>query len=134
MRKLIVNKAQCLDCNDTIESMYRHDFVTCSCGNMSVDGGWDYAKRLWKNDNCKELSVYEDDPHTKIREHLTRGGRGINGDEPLTYVLLKDMSNAWVKAVIDYEETYRPDNFFIKFFQKELEYRKENHIFVEDKN
>ena len=30
---------RCLLCNDTLESLYRHDFQTCRCGNLSVDGG-----------------------------------------------------------------------------------------------
>jgi hypothetical protein len=25
--------------------MHRHDFVTCKCGRVSVDGGKDYLKR-----------------------------------------------------------------------------------------
>lgn len=36
-----------MGCKDVIESKYRHDFVTCSCGNISVDGGNDYFKRSW---------------------------------------------------------------------------------------
>jgi len=40
-----VNSAKCLKCGDTIVSASRHDFVTCSCGNLSVDGGHDYLKR-----------------------------------------------------------------------------------------
>jgi hypothetical protein len=39
------NKAKCLYCGDVIESKHRHDYVTCTCGNLSVDGGKDYLKR-----------------------------------------------------------------------------------------
>ena len=39
------NSAKCLDCGDEIVSKHRHDFVTCSCGNLSVDGGPEYARR-----------------------------------------------------------------------------------------
>jgi len=42
--KLYKNKARCLKCNDVIESMYRHDFVRCKCGNIFVDGGLDYMR------------------------------------------------------------------------------------------
>lgn len=41
------NKAQCLICGDIIESRHVHDFVTCSCGNLSVDGGREYTKRAF---------------------------------------------------------------------------------------
>jgi hypothetical protein len=40
-----MNKAKCLKCNTVVESKYRHDYVTCNCGNVSVDGGNDYLKR-----------------------------------------------------------------------------------------
>ncbi|WMJ76965.1 MULTISPECIES: DUF7695 domain-containing protein [unclassified Sedimentibacter] len=33
------NSIQCECCGDIIESKTVHDFVTCSCGRCSVDGG-----------------------------------------------------------------------------------------------
>lgn len=39
------NSAQCLSCGEILISKSRHDFVTCSCGRLSVDGGSWYAKR-----------------------------------------------------------------------------------------
>lgn len=42
------NRAKCLICNDIIESKHVHDYVTCSCGNVSVDGGREYDKRSFK--------------------------------------------------------------------------------------
>jgi hypothetical protein len=35
---------KCLLCEDVIQSQYRHDFVTCKCGNLSVDGGVSYLR------------------------------------------------------------------------------------------
>ena len=52
-----VNKAKCLKCGDVIESSHRHDFVTCSCGNLSVDGGHDYLKRGFKSSEWEDMSV-----------------------------------------------------------------------------
>lgn len=43
--KIKLNCAKCLVCGDVLISHSRHDFVTCSCGNLSVDGGYDYLKR-----------------------------------------------------------------------------------------
>ena len=61
MRKLTRNAAKCLFCGDVIESRSVHDFVTCSCGNLSVDGGLDYIKRCFKlEDWWKELSEWEE--------------------------------------------------------------------------
>jgi hypothetical protein len=60
-----LNKAQCLKCNDIIESTHRHDFVSCSCGNLAVDGGKDYIRRLFKDYNLvKELSIYKETKKT----------------------------------------------------------------------
>jgi hypothetical protein len=39
-----MSKAQCLDCEDILESKHRHDFVTCKCGNSFLDGGEDYFR------------------------------------------------------------------------------------------
>lgn len=40
------NSAKCLNCGDELVSFRRHDFKTCSCGRLSVDGGHSYARRL----------------------------------------------------------------------------------------
>ena len=37
-----------LCCDEVLESTHRHDFVTCSCGASSVDGGDEYSRVLWK--------------------------------------------------------------------------------------
>ena len=60
MQKIIKNQVKCLKCGDIIESKNRHDFVTCSCGNVSVDGGKDYLRRTFHNkDDYEELSIVE---------------------------------------------------------------------------
>lgn len=41
-----MNKVKCLLCKDIIESTYTHDYVECKCGNIAVDGGSDYARRI----------------------------------------------------------------------------------------
>ena len=56
---ILTNKAKCLECGEVIESRHRHDFVTCKCGNLSVDGGKDYLKRSFLNNNWLELSESE---------------------------------------------------------------------------
>jgi hypothetical protein len=56
-KKIKINKAQCLICKDVLESKSVHDFKTCSCGNLSVDGGLDYLRRCYIDVNkVKELS------------------------------------------------------------------------------
>ena len=42
---IVRNSAKCLLCLDEIESVYRHDYVTCSCGAVAVDGGKAHLRR-----------------------------------------------------------------------------------------
>ena len=49
MQKIIRNVIRCNHCGDVIQSSYRHNFVTCSCGCCSVDGGLDYLRRCCWN-------------------------------------------------------------------------------------
>jgi hypothetical protein len=56
--KLIRNIIKCGKCGQVIESKHRHDFVVCKCGNCSVDGGLDYARRVGAN--WEELSKWEE--------------------------------------------------------------------------
>jgi hypothetical protein len=58
--KIIKNAAECALCGDVIESTHRHDFVTCKCGEISVDGGKAYLRRLAKNpSNLIDRSEFE---------------------------------------------------------------------------
>lgn len=60
------NAAKCLACGDVVESKYRHDFVTCSCGSLSVDGGLAYSRRSYADasliqnlDETRQFSLEE---------------------------------------------------------------------------
>ncbi|MBI2448861.1 hypothetical protein HYV49_01045 [Candidatus Pacearchaeota archaeon] len=61
-RKIKRNAISCKYCFDEIESKSVHDYVTCKCGIVSVDGGKDYLKRTYKNgyDDYIELSEHEE--------------------------------------------------------------------------
>ena len=39
-----VHACKCPICKDVVYSRARHDFRSCSCGNMFVDGGFDYFR------------------------------------------------------------------------------------------
>ena len=65
METIIRNAVRCKICGEVIESKSTHDFVTCSCGNVSVDGGHDYIRRCYQEeDKYEELSEY-----TNIKEN-----------------------------------------------------------------
>ena len=42
--QIIHNAAQCKLCVSIIESVHRHDFVRCQCGEIFVDGGREYLR------------------------------------------------------------------------------------------
>lgn len=62
MRKILVNKIRCNHCGDVITSEHRHDFKSCRCGRVAVDGGTDYLRRgfIDSTDDYTELSEYEE--------------------------------------------------------------------------
>ena len=60
--KIIHNRCKCAKCGDIIESKHDHDFVTCSCGAISVDGGHEYLRRCGNLEDMIEMNeVIEDD-------------------------------------------------------------------------
>lgn len=61
-RKTAGPKIKHLKCGDVIQSMHRHDFKWCKCGELAVDGGADYLKMCGDFEN---VVVIEDDEETK---------------------------------------------------------------------
>ena len=61
---ILHNRAKCLKCGEVLESKYRWDYVTCSCGALSVDGGHDYLKRSGNLEDIEELSESVEGPDT----------------------------------------------------------------------
>lgn len=58
-KQILKNAVRCNLCGDVIESTHRHDFKTCSCGRVSVDGGLDYIRRVSRSrDDFTELSEF----------------------------------------------------------------------------
>lgn len=62
MKKILRNAIRCVRCGDIIESKSEHDFQTCSCGAVSVDGGHLYLRRVFSQgvDDYEELSEWEE--------------------------------------------------------------------------
>lgn len=53
---IVQNAVTCLGCGDFIVSKHRHDFVTCTCGAISVDGGQAYLRRVGDFANATDYS------------------------------------------------------------------------------
>lgn len=48
------NRVQCLKCDDVIEATHQHDFKSCKCGFVSIDGGaYGHWRRLWNEGDPK---------------------------------------------------------------------------------
>ncbi len=60
-RKITRNALVCMDCDDLIESKYRHDFVSCKCGAIFVDGGHDYLRHGGDWEKMIELYEFDDE-------------------------------------------------------------------------
>jgi antitoxin component of RelBE/YafQ-DinJ toxin-antitoxin module len=59
---IYTNAAICHCCGWFIRSKNRHDYVTCKCGAVSVDGGSWYAKRSFKDPSqyTNVIEYYDD--------------------------------------------------------------------------
>lgn len=129
-KNIVLNRIQCNHCGDIIISAHTHDWKQCKCGKVYVDGGTSYLRRGFDLDSdYKEMSLTEDSPFEVIRENLSWGTFGKSGKDPLKFVLLKELSNKHILNILN--ENKRP-TFMREFLIQELEYRKENKIFIED--
>ena len=53
---IIVNQIQCLKCDDKPFSRTVHDYSSCKCGAVAVDGGQEYLRRIGNPADMKEMS------------------------------------------------------------------------------
>lgn len=78
---IVRNSARCLACNDEIESTHRHDFVTCSCGAIFVDGGTAYLRRGWdeRSKGMVDTSIMApEESRTHTLEHTDTQLHGVH--------------------------------------------------------
>lgn len=107
-----------------LESFSRNDYKTYIDANgeeYMVDGGDEYARRNINKVPAKELTVTEEDNFEVIREHLTWGTYGKNGDQPLRYIPLCEMEDDHIKAIFD--DGYCLHPFRRQCMEKELKLR-----------
>jgi len=57
---IIKNRAYCKKCSIEVESKSVHDFRSCKCGSLSVDGGRDYLHRLGDPNTYIDTSIVTD--------------------------------------------------------------------------
>lgn len=125
-KQLLVNKIQCPD-GTILESRHRHDYKehTQEDGRIYiVDGGLSYQRLGGTDKEFINLAVFSDDPHEKIREHFKWGRcMGKDGNSiPLEFILLKDLDDGHIKALVDYTSKGYPD-YINKVMVDEFNYR-----------
>lgn len=54
---ILSNQVYCKLCKDSPFSKNRHDFVSCKCGHVAVDGGTAYLKRVFSGREWIECSI-----------------------------------------------------------------------------
>ena len=58
-KRIIRNSAICNKCSEEVVSEYMHDFRTCSCGELSVDGGTEYLRRVFGARGYTDTSIMD---------------------------------------------------------------------------
>lgn len=122
MRQIVYNAVTCKECGETIVSRHVHDYKTCSCDNQAmVDGGYDYVRYGAKDMSKVEPHIlYADDDFEVVRKYATRGSRGKDRLQPLSYIAICDMDDDYLQAVVDYGGA----DWHIDLIKKEIQYRK----------
>jgi hypothetical protein len=133
-KNLLVNAVECPD-GTVLQSYHRHDYKTHTDSvtgtTVTIDGGVDYIHKGgdFNNPEFKWVELYEGDDHEMIRKWFAWGTYGKNGDQPLKWVKLKDMSDAHINALLTPQ---RLSDKIERLFKVELKYREDNNLEVLD--
>lgn len=57
--KTLVTCVQCSNCGDIIYSRARHDYHSCSCEGVMIDGGFNYVRTGHNDRICSEPKVFK---------------------------------------------------------------------------
>jgi hypothetical protein len=131
MSKLVVNALITPD-GTRLQSYSRYDFkeyVDANGKTYMVDGGLDYQRRSANGDEVDD-SLFMDDEFAVIRDNVTWGTYGKNGDQPLRVVPVSEMSNDHIQAVLDTQHHMHPN--LREVLMMERQYRIENLIEIRD--
>jgi len=52
-----INAIKCPQCSEIIYSRARHDMQWCSCGDVAIDGGFEYRKICFKDKTPESLEI-----------------------------------------------------------------------------
>jgi hypothetical protein len=85
-----------------------------------VDGGNEYERYGAKDmDKIEAKYIYADDDFEVVRKHATRGSRGVDGKQPLTYIAICDIDDDYLLAILE----YGGPKWHLDLIRKEIDYR-----------
>ena len=119
--KIVANRIQTPD-GTILQSFWRHDYKTYKDKNgetYMIDGGLDYQRTYANKEPSKNISVYNTDPHEKIREAFCWGKLSKEGH---VFVPLMNLETDHIEAIVRTQNHIQPH--IRKLFEDELEYRK----------
>lgn len=121
---IIWNAVACKHCKTIIESLHRHDYVSCKCGAVSVDGGTDYLKRSYTHrDIYIELSIDSSFPYSVIRHFAYRRGYGKLGTPDYgkyRVTRFAQMTDEHLQASLDYHGVTRGGEHWMLLLREKL--------------
>ena len=125
MSRLVRNAIRTPD-GTVLESRHVHDYKshidTIDGQHYMVDGGLEYSRRS-VNGEC--MCVYLEDDHSVVRDAVTWGTYGVNGDQPISYVKVKDMVTDHIIACLDNVPSMH--KHYKEVFKNELKFRGEHY-------
>lgn len=125
--RILLNRI-CTPDGTVLTSYHRHDYKTYEDLNghtYMVDGGVDYLRyNVVKEAPPEFLTVYLTDDHEANRQAFHWGSYGKQGDQPLTWRPLCDLSTDHIEAIIATQKQLT-DSWRKTLFETELKYRLE---------
>ena len=125
MRKLIKNSIRSPD-GTLLTSQHQHDFRshrdTITGELYFTDGGTSYIRKSVNVIPYEDLSVYSDDPFEIVRNNVEWGNYGKNGNEPLQYKTISELSSNHIKSILS---NCKVVDYMKELFEKELSFRSE---------
>ena len=99
---IIQNSVKCLLCEEVIWSANQHDFVTCKCGNISVDGGLAYLRRMGRGVSDRtymDLSMTMKDEHVfDMREKVRKAIKFNKNNFGIALTVIRSLvDNGYIK-------------------------------------
>jgi len=122
-KKVLVSGLKTPD-GTVLYSRHRHDYKTHTDANgewYMIDGGVDYVKSSVNEIRAEYISLTTESDHIELRQHFGWGSYGRDGTEPLHEIILKNMEDSHIEAVLR-TQTHIAAHIS-KLFEDELKFR-----------